>query len=315
MLADTSEHKIEIVDRKIVGKYEHLVSPANGSVLQQANPQGATLAFGCDRHDHGCGLILGYVNPVSKKGGITSIYVARHARRNGIGSTLLRRFTDEAQLRGCNSLHAFYLGARPSTPILKHLFETQGWDETRTRTIYSISQADGRRLVRAPWMRRPVLPAGFAIEPWSTVSEDELALLQTEHLRSPLYDGVWPVAGSSYDHDTTVVLRHHGQLIGWFITVRVSPNLLRYERLFVRPEYRKFGLGTLLIIESVHRHQPYMRSSEFAGWMTNDDNAAMLAFIERGLASYITRKVAHHDLVKHLGPPQLADDEHRIQAC
>jgi lantibiotic modifying enzyme len=85
-------------------------------------------------------------------------------------------------------------------------------------------------------------------------------------------------------------LRYQDEVVGWIITKRAAPGIIRYDRLFVQQQFRKTARAVALLAESIRRQWEYEGHLPGRGgvWRTNAGNAPMARFIKRRLGPYLT---------------------------
>jgi len=253
---------------------------SDGEVIVAARANGVTI-----------GLALVDLS-LCERAKLRSIVVDPGFRGCGVAQGLLAFVEEHLRGRGTRHIEAVYeTGLAPDT-VLSHILKKAGW--MRASAATQILHISGR-IVQAPWMRTP-LPAGCEVFAWSQLTALEAADLAAQ----PWYpQPLGPFPDEAPDPLCSVGIRHDGQVVGWMLTHRVRPGLMRYSRLFVRPGHRARVCGVVLIAAAIRR-QPRV---EIEGGMfcVSAANLPMLRIVARRIAPYIERKTelicASKDLV------------------
>jgi GNAT superfamily N-acetyltransferase len=201
-----------------------------------------------------------------------------------------------------------YVIKKPSAPVFEHLLKKHAWETPVPHSLYCrIVGPDVPKLMSAPWMRAWQLPQGFTLFPWRELQEEEQQRLLQRHAQTPVWeDGLNPFMEKPqpFEPATSLGLRYQDEVVGWIITERAEPGILRYDRLFVRPEFRKTARGAMLLVAVIQRQHELEGDLPGVGgvWHTEARNTPMVRFIRRRLGPYLTSLTETYGSQKHLTP-------------
>lgn len=233
------------------------------------------------------GLAVLHSATAAKAAFLESIFVDPAFRRRGVGRALLEAAESMLLAAGIPKLVGSWYHDAPAAAAIERLLADTGWGEpTPTATVYRGGRSALEQTVRKnrPWRPRP----GFEIDIWSTLSPDERRQVDelgaTHAIGMGLHPaGEWMLAVSE---ETSVVLRHHGEVAGWMLNHIVGAGLHRYSMLWIRPDLVGRGLGVSIVIESVRRHYALVDQLPRLFFHVEVHNDPMHRLIERRLGVF-----------------------------
>ena len=206
---------------------------------------------------------------------VLSVGVGFPWRRHGIGGALLAGMEEELRTRGCRTAECVYVAGNPSTSAVERLLQRRGWATPAPRTL--ICRAYRTVMNTAPWLTHPPPLDGATIFPWAELNQRERTALD-------------PEIPPDFEPANSLGLHFEGEVAGWIITHRVARSLLRYTRLFVKPELRGSRRGVALVAASARRHPVESGEGDEMGiWNVSMDNQPMLNFVHRRMEPYLSR--------------------------
>jgi hypothetical protein len=110
---------------------------------------------------------------------------------------------------------------------------------------------------RAPWYQKAKLPPDSEVFPWVDLTSEEDAALrrsQAEHRWIPPDLEPWR-AEQPIDEVSSVGLRTKGEVVGWTINHRVTPDLVRFSIAYMRPDLGRRGASFPLWVAALERLQ------------------------------------------------------------
>jgi GNAT superfamily N-acetyltransferase len=219
---------------------------------------------------------LGLADVTGPEAKLRSLFVEPEHWGQGIGSGLLAEVEAGAQALGARRIEAMYETVGESSPAAR-LAQKRGWRQSQPSTM--VCRAS-ERMRRAPWMKT-ALPVGFELFPWSERTQaDEMELL-----REPLWYPSSLAPDGNYEPLNSLGLRRDGRLVGWMITHRLGPSLVRYTSLFVSPEQRTLGPGMALLARAiVTQLDAGVTDGIFGVGLANKE---MIRLVKRRLAPYL----------------------------
>ncbi|MDE0890342.1 MAG: GNAT family N-acetyltransferase [Phycisphaerales bacterium] len=239
----------------------------------------------------------------SEKASLESIFVHPDARRRGIGRGLLKAVHSTLVDMGAAEVGGTWFHDAPSAGLVERLLADSGWsDPVSTAMVHHC----GRRILAHVDQnnRAARLPAGFAFDSWANLSSDERARVDELRETQEIPFGLHPNGESTLpvSPKTTTVLRHEGDIVGWMIHHELTPEMLRYSSLWLRPDLVGGGLGISVAIESARRHLALADQIPRLFFMVMEDNHAMHRFIARRLQPGLDRSSILMDSSKALIP-------------
>jgi GNAT superfamily N-acetyltransferase/SAM-dependent methyltransferase len=230
--------------------------PAFRSNLLGTGPNRTSMGVVANSDEGPCGLALAHPAVGNELAQVLSVFVVPQFRRQGIGGELLTRITTLLQERGEPRVVVSFPTGKEATPIVERMLARRGWTEPRPRLyLFAADKANVDALMQTGWMRERQMPPGYALFTWpeATEADRETAI---EYENSPDFPhGLTPfLADYPIDPETSLGLRENGKLVGWMVTHRPGPEVLRYTCLYVHPSAAVKGVGIRMLIESLRRH-------------------------------------------------------------
>ena len=225
-----------------------------------------------------------------KSTNLESIFVVESARRLGVGRRLLERVEAICVETGCETLQGSWFHDANSAEQVHRFLLAGGWEEPETTmTVHR----GGRRLLEqcsrstSNWRPR----SGFEIEPWSSLTGEELVHIAALRRERDISSGLHPEGESMLpiSDQTSVVLRQRGEIAGWMLHHVFGTETLRYSSLWLRPDLIGRGLGIFLAVESSRRHLTIVERVPRLFFCVAKGNDAMARFIARRLKPGIER--------------------------
>ena len=142
--------------------------------------------------------------------------------------------------------------------------------------------------MEAPWMKRySRLPSSYSIFPWMEITQEERkAIQQTQDAQSWIPKDLIPF---QYEQNleplNSLGLRYQGQVVGWMINHRLSPDTIRYTCSFVREDLQKMGRIISLYAEAGRRQISAMVPNTI--WTVPLVHESMVKFVKQRWAPYL----------------------------
>jgi GNAT superfamily N-acetyltransferase len=213
----------------------------------------------------------------NKNAKIRSFFVEPDHQRQGVGAGLCAALEEHARSCGAKSLEAMFEASGPYGQAAEKIAEKRGWEPTQPRTL--VCRASWAKFKTGSFVGRP-LPEGYVLFPWTDLSDSERAAIVEEQARAPFYPpALSPFEGPPYEPLNSLGLRKEGRVVGWMVTHRVGPGLIRYSSLFVREEER--GAGLQMLAESVRRAAE--NGIEGGVFGVNNQNRTMIGVMSKHL--------------------------------
>lgn len=216
---------------------------------------------------------------------LLSIFVDEEARNRGLATALLAGLEADLARLGVREVTAVYMAGKPGTAALERVFEKRAFTPPRLRKV--VVQCTPEEASRTDWYREARLPSDSVIFPWVELSRDELDALKRSQGGAPWIPEIlapWN-CGEHVDPISSVGLRRHGKVVGWVLTHRVRPNIVRFTACFVRADLQRRGGMFPLLVASLER---LMGSGVICTFVTTSQFPEMVAFTHRRLGPFVT---------------------------
>jgi GNAT superfamily N-acetyltransferase len=210
---------------------------------------------------------------------VVSLFVDPAARGQGIATAMLACLEDVALRHGITELSGTYMTDRPNVEAVERVLAKRGFEEPTVRMIvFKFAPEDARKCA---WYRRARMPAGATIFKWSELTREELARLRQSQLeRRWIHPKLEPwSADPNFDAISSVGMRKDGEIVGWVINHRLSPDMVTFSTAFMRPDLARMGASFPLYVASL---EPLMGTGVLCTFVTNaEDFADMARFMLR----------------------------------
>lgn len=210
---------------------------------------------------------------------VVSLFVEPAARGLGVATAMLARLEEIALRHGIAELTGTYMTDRPNLEALERVLAKRGFEEPTVRMIvFKFAPEDARKCA---WYRRARMPAGATIFKWSEVSREDLVrLAQSQRERRWIHPKLEPwSADPNFDPISSVGMRKDGDIVGWVINHRLSPDTVTFSTAYMRPDLARLGASFALYVASL---EPLMGTGVLCSFVTNAvDFADMARFMLR----------------------------------
>jgi GNAT superfamily N-acetyltransferase len=258
------------------------------------------------------GLVLAARPAEEKPAQIASLFVQKPFRGYGLGRALLAAAEEELAQRGCTRVRVEYSTAMPFRAELEGLLRCRGWTEPTPHMLMCRADKGARE---APFFHPPLFNrieqglAGAEVFPWEELRPTEKeALLAQQHSEYPWF----PAYLSPFQEEPALArsislgLRLAGAVVGWLITHRVTPSVLRYSWGFIHPDLARRGALLLLLRAVVWKQLEIMPRDPQAMWMVLLRDREMARFVQRRFAPWLLSVSEVRASRKSLAPLALA---------
>jgi GNAT superfamily N-acetyltransferase len=286
--------KIEILDLKtmspaLLESYSKLQIHFMQSIprpLDLFDPKNRQLYFiGASVSDRPAGLMIMSFSQILKAADIKSLFIDESYRRQKIAGRMIQ-FAAE-QLRSLNFKYIFatYPDHRDDTPIMESFFQKNGFSgKTMVFAEFMFEYSE----FQPDWYRREYRwPPKFTAFPWTELTYYEAVKIRERYSQGAFPSAVYPFQEDpSFEPLNSFGLRHEGQLVGWLVTERISPDIISYGNLFIDHEFQSKGHSIHLLVDSLKIH--YRNKIKWGMFKVNIIQASgrWLKFIRRRLAPH-----------------------------
>jgi lipid II:glycine glycyltransferase (peptidoglycan interpeptide bridge formation enzyme)/GNAT superfamily N-acetyltransferase len=224
--------------------------------------------------DEPVGLVISQVTQADPQSAdLLSVYVAAAHRKTGIATRLIEGLEQDLARRGISQLTGVYMSGKPSIAALERVFAKRGFTAPEHRKV--VARFTPEEPSRAPWYQKAKLPPESEIFSWADLTPEEDAALRQSHADNPWIPEdlePWRVK-QPIDELSSVGLRNRGEVVGWAINHRVTPDLVRFTTAYMRRDLARRGASFPLWVESLKRLQgtgvncTFVTSAKFGNMM------------------------------------------------
>ena len=279
-------YKLNILKDSTAAKYEKLTFPPFRPLLRNIDSEKSIIAIAASYLEQAVGLALAEIWQNDSSVQVHSLFVEPPHRGAGIGTALLTRLEEELSQRGCTKTELVYITGKPTTPALERLLQKCNWIFPQPRMLICKGQAEA--IMEAPWMKRySRIPSSYSIFPWLEITQEERQAIQQQQETQPwIPEDLIPFQYEKHlEPITSLGLRYQGQVVGWMINHRLSPDTIRYTCSFVRKDLQKMGRIISLYAEAA-KLQVQAKISNVI-WSVPVAHESMVNFVKHRWAPYL----------------------------
>jgi GNAT superfamily N-acetyltransferase len=280
-------YTINVLNDSTAVQYEKLTFPAFRYVLRSIDSQKSVIAIAASYLEQPVGLALAEIWEDDSSAEVRSIFVEPTQRCAGIGTALLTRLEEELSQRGCTKAELSYITGKSATPALERLLQKCNWTYPQPRVLICKGQVEP--IIEAPWMKRySRIPSSYSIFPWLEITQEERQAIQQQQETQPwIPEDLIPFQYEKHlEPLNSLGLRYHGQVVGWVINHRLSPDTIRYTCSFVRKDLQKMGRIISLYAEAAKLQLQAKISNGI--WTVPVAHESMVNFVKHRWAPYLT---------------------------
>jgi len=279
-------YKLNILKDSTAAKYEKLTFPPFRPMLRNIDSEKSIIAIAASYLEQPVGLALAEIWQNDSSAQVHSIFVEPPHRGAGIGTALLTRLEEELSQRGCTKTELVYMAGKSTTPALEHLLQKCNWAPPEPRMLICKGQVEA--VIEAPWMKRySRLPSSYSIFPWLEITQEERQAIQQQQETQPwIPEDLIPFQYEKHlEPLNSLGLRYQGQVVGWVINHRLSPDTIRYTCSFVRKDLQKMGRIISLYAEAAKLQ---LQAKIFHGiWTVPVAHESMVNFVKHRWDPYL----------------------------
>ena len=216
---------------------------------------------------------------------LLSLFVVPHMRGLGVATALVASLEEDLAALGVCEVTGVYMAGKPATAALERVFEKRGFTPPQLRKV--VVQCTPDEASRTEWYQHAKLPSSCVIFPWADLPLEEYEGLKRSQAEAPWIPQIlepWS-CGEHFDATSSVGLRKRGEVVGWIITHRIPPNIVRYTSCFVRADLQRWGLMLPLLVASI---RPLLGTDARCTFVTTDQFPEMVTFTHRRIGPFVS---------------------------
>jgi GNAT superfamily N-acetyltransferase len=251
------------------------------------------------------GLVLGEI-PLAGDSApeMLSLFVAAEWRGRGIATALVAALETVVAKRGFDGIATVYSTGKPAIPAFERVLWKRGWTAPEHRTL-SVRFPPAAALASNLFEERRMAALGQGLElfAWRELGVEEKARIRAGNERHPWITpalAFWRFEGAGFDPDSSVGARYRGEVVGWVINHRVSPEVVRFTCSFMRKDISRRGRIVPLYRESLRRL--VAAGVPQCTFVTPMSYPNMLGFIRRWIVPIADSLAETRGSVKRLSP-------------
>jgi GNAT superfamily N-acetyltransferase len=216
---------------------------------------------------------------------ILSIFVDPDQRGKGIGTALVACLEGALAARGVRGLMGVYMTGRPSIPALERIFEKRAFAPPERRTV--VVRCTPEEVQPCDWYRKARMPDGATVFPWSELTGEERAWLQSSQKeRNWIHPELEPWRFDKHCHQlSSVGMRKDGEVVGWVINHLIAKDMVRFTVSFMRYDLARRGAIFPLYVESMERMKGKGLTCTF---VTASYFEPMVRFVQRRVQPFVS---------------------------
>ena len=291
--------KLPLPDSRLKEEYAGLIPQAFLSCLEGKDPfeiKAPVIGVGAVQGGHPLGVAFATVHTKIQTAHIHLIALQEVADSQKIASHLLKALEKILEAQKVAVATFTYTKEDALAPILEKSFVDNRWQGPRLLMIECLFK---RADFDPPWWYKKMnLEEGFEEFLFKNLTSHEQKdiLRRTEQMSIPSH--VLPLGREKHliEYQNSLGLRYKGKVVGWMITHRIAPDVIRYSALYLEDEFAYSGYWLKLLVDAL-KIQKKMLDATYGMLEINVEQISTrwLKFIERRLFPH-TCKIIHKEM-------------------
>lgn len=281
-------------------EYARLVPPALQSCLDGKDPfdlKSPVIGAGVLIDGHPVGIALASAHTKTQMGDIHSFVIESSYATRDLAERLLQVLTRLLIDQGVIAASFTYTQEASFSAILENVFSENHWQGPRPHIIECLFiSAD----FEPYWLHKKIeFPKGFEEFFFKDLTSQEKKDLihRSEQMNIPAY--VFPFGKDKdlIEYKSSLGLRYQGRVIGWMVTHRAAPDIIKYSDLYIEDEFLNTGYGLKLLMDAIWIQKKEIPQATYALLEINLEQIPKrwLKFVERRLFPE-TCKITHKNI-------------------
>lgn len=182
---------------------------------------------------------------------IHSLFVLPEHRSQNLGSRLLLCVEDYLKEKACKYSTLFFRHDQDLAQSNEKFLARHGWNKSTCSTLLYLFHSS---IFNAPWLQlydKP-LPSQFHEVSWKQVKERDRTLLQALEKENAFPYYVSPFRDEQFVEPlNSLALYKDEEVVGWMITHRILPHMIRYQAFFVEKKFQHTGIPMKILCDSI----------------------------------------------------------------
>jgi hypothetical protein len=218
------------------------------------NTQAPVISVGAILNDRPIGIALASDYTKIQTSQIHAIAMDQEHANENLASKLLETISNRLINDGVTSAFAI-LSESPITPMLEKVYLENQWQGPRP---FMIECRFKRNDFDPDWWNQKIeLPEGFEEFLFINLTSQEKKNLlhQIEQMNIPFFLNPLEREKNLIEYKNSLGLRYKGKVIGWMVTHRISPDIIRYSALYLDSHFSHTGYWLRLLIDALQIHK------------------------------------------------------------
>jgi len=266
--------------------------PRHRAALLAPQDSKSSVAVGVYLDSQPLALALASVDRATHAAELLSLFCQASHRKRGLGTALLVSLEEELKKRGCVCLSCVWSSGAAGAAALDRILQRCGWSPPQERMLLCTADEE---IMKAPFFHPPIydrIERAFAnaqIFPWVEIPDDDRHSIDRRQNDSPWIpaDLVPSLHEENIEPLTSVGVRIDGEVVGWMLTHRLSPLVIRYTCSFIRRDYALRGGIIMLYRQVIWRQSDQLPGGTSGIWTVPLKHRQMAEFVRRRMAPYL----------------------------
>ncbi|MTI10400.1 GNAT family N-acetyltransferase [Curvivirga aplysinae] len=225
-----------------IEKFKVMTFPEYRRLLDGFCGNSSLILVASENQTHPEGLVVCQIDPSKNVGEILSVFVRKECRQTGIAQEMFKILEARLNELGIQSVELKYTVNNQKLHPIEEFLAKLGWPQPNLRMMLFDIAID--KLVSANWVQDiKEIQDEYRISYWHTVSEIELATLQTESWipqeLSPSKHQFQGLDGKAVVPELSFVLRQNEEIIGWHFTHKIDEEIARFSVSYIHPKFQQ----------------------------------------------------------------------------
>ncbi len=267
-----------------IKRFEKMTFPSLSQKMKKRGLQDPLFAIIAADNTRISGLLLVEHFVENSTGLIISFFVAPKHRERGIGSKLINLASSKLpKLIGVSVLELVFQSNWKSKGRLMNLLAKNGWQSPVTKML--LCKGSISKYQKAEWIKNVDLPPKISMKKWQELSKAEKIMLQEAETRTDVPIEMRPSQiGQIPLPNLSLILKKDDELIGWWVSLKVSEDTLQRSSFYIYPAHRTPSLALTFSARALAEQAK--TNFEYFIFQIDARNTGMMNYFDRYLKEY-----------------------------